>query len=68
MIMEITVLENGTKVRIKKPGPGERGLWVIMGVVAKTATSDDPAYDVEGEKHGRRRIFRRSRMEVKRGT
>lgn len=67
MTIEIPELEKNTKVRIKTPGPGERGLWIIMGRVPNSGT-EDPAYDVVNEKSGRRRIFRRSRMEVKRGT
>lgn len=67
MTETFSVLENGTKVRIKKPGPGERGLWVITGRVNNSGT-EDPAYDVQNEVSGRRRIIRRSRMEVKRGT
>lgn len=67
MTVDMPELEKGTKVRIKSPGQGESGLWVIVGRVANSGI-DDPAYDVVSEKHGRRRIFRRSRMEVKRGT
>jgi len=67
MKKDISILENKTEVRIKSPGPGERGVWVVIGRVNNSG-SDDPAYDVINDKTGRRRIFRRSRMEVKRGT
>ena len=67
MTIDLPELEKGTKVRIKRPKAGERGLWTIVGRVPNSGT-DDPAYDVTNDKTGRRRIFRRSRMEVKRGT
>jgi hypothetical protein len=51
----------GTVVRVRHPGPGERGRWRVLGRVANSGLVD-PAYDVEHQRHGRRRIFRRSRL------
>ena len=65
MKVEVTMLDKNTKVQVKSPRPGERGVWIIQGWVASSGITD-PAYDVTHEKTGRRRIFRRSRMRVKR--
>jgi hypothetical protein len=67
MKIEVSILENQTKVKIKQPGPGERGIWIITGLVPNSGL-DNPAYDVQNEKSGRRRIFRRDRLTVMRGT
>ena len=67
MKIEVNVLDKDTKVKVKSPGMGESGIWLIKGLVPNSGL-DNPAYDVVHEKNGRRRIFRRSRMTVLRGT
>jgi hypothetical protein len=65
--IQVTVLENRTKVKIKHPGPGERGTWRVLDLV-KNSGWDNPAYEIENEKSGRRRIIRKDRLTVLRRT
>jgi hypothetical protein len=55
-------LGRGDKVKVRSPRAGERGVWVVEGQV-RNSGPDDPAYDVHHQLSGRRRIFRRSRLE-----
>jgi hypothetical protein len=67
MRVRLRVLTNGTRVRIRRPGPGERRLWLVAGRVAGSGR-DDPAYDLRHERSGRTRILRRSRLRLVRTT
>ncbi len=61
MRVRLRVLTPGTRVRIRRPGPGERGLWLVDGRLVGSG-SDDPAYDLRHARSGRARILRRSRL------
>jgi hypothetical protein len=63
MRVHLRVLTHGTLVRIRRPGPGERGTWLVAGRVAGSGM-DDPAYELRHERSGRSRILRRSRLRL----
>jgi hypothetical protein len=63
MRVRLRVLVPGTRVRIRRPGPGERGLWVVGGRVVGSGL-DDPAYDLRHQRSGRPRILRCSRLRL----
>jgi hypothetical protein len=63
MRVRLRILANGTRVRIRHPGPGERGLWLVAGRVVGSGR-DDPAYDLRHNRSGRTRILRRSRLRL----
>jgi hypothetical protein len=63
MRVRLRVLTHGTPVRIRWPGPGERGTWLVAGRVAGSGT-DDPAYELRQQRNGRSRILRRSRLRL----
>jgi hypothetical protein len=65
--VQLRVLDHGTRVHIRQPGPGERGIWVVRGRVAGSGLSD-PAYDLDHERTGRPRVLRRSRLRLVRAT
>jgi hypothetical protein len=67
MRVRLRVLENGTRVRIRRPGPGERGTWIVGGRVTGSGV-DDPAYELRHGRSGRPRILRRSRLRLVRAT
>jgi hypothetical protein len=67
MKLRLRVLDNGTPVRIRQPGSGERGVWVVRGRVAGSGHTD-PAYDLDHERTGRPRVVRRSRLRLVRAT
>ena len=67
MRVRLRVLTHGTSVRIRRPGPGERGLWLVGGRVVGSGL-DDPAYELRLERSGRTRILRRSRLRLTRTT
>ena len=67
MRIRLRVLVPGTRVRICRPGPGERGLWMVGGRVVGSGP-DDPAYDLRHQRNGRSRILRRSRLRLVRTT
>jgi hypothetical protein len=67
MKVRLRVLATGTRVRIRQPGPGERGVWIVRGRVTGSGP-DDPAYDLRQERTGRSRILRRSRLRLVRAT
>jgi hypothetical protein len=67
MRVHLRVLVPGTRVRIRRPGPGERGLWVVGDRVVGSGLQD-PAYELRQEPHGRTRILRRSRLRLTRIT
>jgi hypothetical protein len=55
-------LSRGDTVKVRSPGPGERGHWIVEGEVRNSGPAD-PAYDVHHQINGRPRIFRRSRLQ-----
>jgi hypothetical protein len=63
MRVRLRVLTRDTPVRIRRPGPGERGTWLVAGRVAGSGT-DDPAYELRHQRNGRSRILRRSRLRL----
>lgn len=65
MRVRLRVLVPGTRVRIRRPGPGERGTWLVGGRVTGSGL-DDPAYDLRHQRNGRSRILRRSRLRLTR--
>jgi hypothetical protein len=67
MKVRLRVLDNGTRVRIRQPRAGERGIWIIRGRVAGSGL-DDPAYDLDHERTGRARVLRPSRLRLVRPT
>jgi hypothetical protein len=67
MKVRLRVLKDGTRVRIRQPGAGERGIWIVRGRVAGSGL-DDPAYDLNPERAGRPLVLRRSRLRLVRAT
>jgi hypothetical protein len=67
MRVRLCVLIRDTRVRIRRPGPGERGLWVVGDRLVGSG-SDDPAYELRHQPSGRTRILRRSRLRLTRST
>jgi hypothetical protein len=67
MKVRLRVLKDGTRVRIRRPGTGERGVWIIGGRVTGSGL-DDPAYELRHQHSGRPRILRRSRLRLVRNT
>jgi hypothetical protein len=67
MKVRLRVLDNGTRVRVRQPRSGERGVWVVRDRVAGSGL-DDPAYDLDHERSGRPRILRRSRLRLVHAT
>jgi hypothetical protein len=67
MKVRLHVLEDDTRVRVRQPGPGERGIWIVAGRVTGSGLQD-PAYDLNHERTGRARILRRSRLRLVRNT
>ena len=67
MHIRLRSLTAGTRVRIRRPGPGERGLWLVGGRVVGSGL-DDPAYELRHQRNGRSRVLRRSRLRLVRTT
>jgi hypothetical protein len=67
MRVRLRVLVPGTRVRVRRPGRGERGLWVVGDRLVGSGL-DDPAYELRQERSGRARILRRSRLRLTRST
>jgi hypothetical protein len=67
MKVRLRVLEDGTRVRIRQPARGERGIWIVRGRVSGSG-HNDPAYDLRHQRTGRPRILRRSRLLLVRAT
>jgi hypothetical protein len=67
MKVHLRVLDSGTRVRIRQPGAGERGIWVVRGRVVGSGLND-PAYDLNHERTGRPRVLRRSRLRLVHAT
>jgi hypothetical protein len=63
MRVRLRILTHGTPVRIRRPGPGERGRWLVAGRVVGSGL-DDPAYELRHQRSGRQRILRRSRLRL----
>jgi hypothetical protein len=59
--VRLRVLVPGTRVRVCRPGRGERGLWVV-GDRLIGSDLEDPAYELRRERGGRARILRRFRL------
>ncbi len=67
MRVRLRVLTSGTRVRIRHPGCGERGTWLVDGRVIGSGL-DDPAYDLRHARSGRARVLRRSRLRLTRSS
>jgi hypothetical protein len=63
MRVRLRVLIPGTRVRLRHPGRGERGTWVVGDRLVGSGP-DDPAYELRQERSGRARIQRRSRLRL----
>jgi hypothetical protein len=67
MRVRLRILISGTRVRVRRPGPGERGLWVVGDRLVGSGLHD-PAYELHHQPSGRTRILRRSRLRLTRTT
>jgi hypothetical protein len=67
MRVRLRMLVPGTRVRIRRPGAGERGLWVVGDRLVGSGL-EDLAYELHQERSGRTRILRRSRLRLTRTT
>jgi hypothetical protein len=67
MRVRLRVLTPGTVVRIRRPGPGERGRWVVGDRLVGSGLHD-PAYELRQQRSSRARILRRSRLRLTRST
>ena len=67
MKVRLPVLDTGTRVRIRQPRAGERGIWIVRGRVVGSGLND-PAYDLNHERTGRPRVLRRCRLRMVRAT
>jgi hypothetical protein len=67
MRVRLRVLTSGTRVRVRRPGRGERGLWVVGDRLVGSGRHD-PAYQLRHQPSGRTRILRRSRLRLTRST
>jgi len=67
MRVRLRVLTPGTRVRVRRPGRGERGTWVVGDRLVGSGLQD-PAYELRQERSGRARILRRSRLRLTRST
>jgi hypothetical protein len=67
MKVRLHVLDTGTRVRIRQPRPGERGIWIVRRRVVGSGLTD-PAYDLNHERTGRPRVLRRSQLRLVRAT
>jgi hypothetical protein len=67
MRVRLRILTPGTRVRIRRPGRGERGLWMVGDRLVGSGP-DDPAYELNHRPSGRTRILRRSRLRLTRTT
>jgi len=67
MRVRLRVLSPGTRVRVRRPGRGERGTWVVGDRLVGSGLQD-PAYELRQERSGRARILRRSRLRLTRST
>jgi hypothetical protein len=67
MRVRLRILIPGTRVRVRRPGRGERGLWVVGDRLVGSGL-DDPAYELRHQPSSRTRILRRSRLRLIRPT
>ena len=65
MRVRLRILVPGTRVRVRRPGRGERGLWVVGDRLVGSGLQD-PAYELRQQPSGRGRILRRSRLRLTR--
>jgi hypothetical protein len=63
MRVRLRVLVPGTRVRLRRPGRGERGTRVVGDRLVGSGP-DDPAYELRHQHSGRTRIRRRSRLRL----
>jgi hypothetical protein len=63
MRVHLRILVPGTRVRLRRPGRGERGIWVVGDRLVGSGP-DDPAYQLRHQPSGRTRILRRSRLRL----
>jgi hypothetical protein len=55
MRIRLRIFTAGTQVRIRRPGSGERGLWVVGDRLVGSGLHD-PAYQLRHQPSGRTRI------------
>jgi hypothetical protein len=67
MRVRLCILVPGTRVWVRRPGRGERGLWVVGDRLVGSGL-EDPAYELRHQPSGRTRILRRSRLRLTRTT
>ena len=67
MRVRLRVLVPGTRVRVRRPGRGERGTWIVGDRLVGSGVQD-PAYELCHQTSGRARILRRSRLRLTRTT
>jgi hypothetical protein len=67
MRVRLRVLIPGARVRLRRPGRGERGLWVVGDRLVGSGRHD-PAYELRHQPSSRTRILRRSRLRLTRTT
>ena len=67
MRVRLRILVPGTRVRVRRPGPGERGLWVVGDRLVGSGF-DDFAYELCHQPSDWARILRRSRLRLTRST
>jgi hypothetical protein len=67
MNVRLHVLDTGTRVRIRQPRAGERGIWLVRGRVVGSGLTD-PAYDLNHERTDRPHVLRRSRLRLGHAT
>jgi hypothetical protein len=65
MHVRLHVLVPDTRVRLRRPGLGERGLWLVGDGLIGSGL-DDPAYQLRHQSGGRARILRRCRLRLTR--
>jgi hypothetical protein len=67
MRVRLRILTSGTRVRVRRPSRGERGVWVVGDRLVGSGP-EDPAYEPRHQPSGRTRILRRSRLRLTRTT
>jgi hypothetical protein len=67
MRVRLRVLTPGIRVHVRRPGRGERGLWVVGDRLVGSGLHD-PAYELRQERSGRARILHRSRLRLTRSA
>jgi hypothetical protein len=65
MKVRVTVLTNGTRVKLRRPGIGERGEWVVIELLTAFPSQ---TYGIKHAWRGSTRYVPRDRLIVPRGT